>query len=137
MKEWKNSKTLISTLKLEDRLHSPKITSFFCYKSRWQSQIQLEICIPSWVYVCIKIESYIHKIHKIPKSSGWCLVSKHRLAGFHNSFHDFKSILIFKYSIFIHMHGYSSSNWPQMWLITTIYKLSTYQSFSYFLIAGL
>ena len=60
MDESMNYKTQISTLKLEDRMHSAKITTF-SYQSRRQSQIQLEICIHSWVYVCIKIESYIHK----------------------------------------------------------------------------
>ena len=48
----------------------------------------------------------------------------------------FISILISKYIICIDMHGSSSSNSPQMWLITTIYKLSTDQRFSYFLMAG-
>ena len=33
------------------------------------------------------------------------------------------------------MHGSSSRNWPQMSLTTTIYKLSTAQRFSYFLMA--
>ena len=49
------------------------------------------------VCVCIKIESYIHKIHnihKIPKSSGWCLVSNFDLQEFQNSFHDLQIELL-------------------------------------------
>ena len=45
-------------------------------------------------------------------------------------------IYIYIYNIFIHLRGSSSSHWPQMSLTTTIYKLSTAQRFSYFLMAG-
>ena len=60
MNEWKNSK-------LKSRPWNSKIVCIvpklllFCYQSRWQSQIPLEICTRLFVYVCIKIESYIHK----------------------------------------------------------------------------
>ena len=96
---------------IEGHMHSSKITSFFAINHDDIHKFSLKLaratecrytcervfCIPSWVYVCIKIESYIHKIHKIhkiSKSSGWCFVSKLRLTGFQNSFHDLQIELL-------------------------------------------
>ena len=87
-------------------MHSTKSSSFFAinhddnHKFSFKFACATEckytcegvFCIRSWVYLCIKVESYIHKIHKIPKSSGLCLVSNF-------DWQDFKiHFMIFKWS---------------------------------------
>ena len=92
-------------------MHSAKITSFFAINNDDNHKFSLNFaratecrytserifCIPSWMCVRIKLESYIHKIHKshkIPKSSGWCLVSNFDWQEFQSSFHEFQIELL-------------------------------------------
>ena len=66
-------------MKLEGHMHNTNSSSFFAinhddnHKFTFKSARATECkyaCKRLWVYVCIKIEGYIH----FPKTSGWCVV---------------------------------------------------------------